>query len=86
MGGGGLRRAHVVAIARGGVADELSVDLSAARLGVLERLEHDDAAARAEDKAVAVLIERARGDGRLVVVLARECLTWARGREHGPRA
>ena len=58
------RRHHVVAVRGGAVADDLAVDAGAARLGVLELLEHDDAGAAGDDEAVAVLVIGARGDRR----------------------
>ena len=63
-----LRRSgDVVGIARQAVADHLGVDVRAARLGVLEVLQHDDAGALAHHEAVAVLVVGARGLLRLIV-------------------
>ena len=67
--GGG--RGDVVGIARQAVADQLGVDLGAARFGVLERFEHHDAGALAHHEAVAVLVIGARGALRLVVESGR---------------
>ena len=58
------RRGDVVGVARQAVADDLGIDLGAARLGVLVFLEHDDAGALAHDEAVAVLVVGARGARR----------------------
>ena len=63
------RRGDVVGVAGQAVADHLGIDLGAARLGVLELLEHDDAGALAHDEAVAVPVVGARGLlGRVVEV------------------
>ena len=62
-------RSDVVAVARETVAGELRIDARAARLGVFEFFEHDDAGAFAEHKAIALFIERARC--ALGVVVAR---------------
>ena len=43
------------------VALDLGEDVRAARLGVLELLQHDDARALAHDEAIALLVPRARG-------------------------
>ncbi len=71
------RRGDVVGIARQAVADDLGVDAGAARLRVLEFLEHDDAGALAHDEAVAVAVLGARGACRLVVE-ARSTAPWRR--------
>ncbi len=47
------RRHHVVAVGGGAVADDLAVDLGAARLGVLQLLQHQNAGAAGDDEAVA---------------------------------
>ena len=57
------RRHHVVAVRRRAVADDLGIDLGAARLGVLELLQHQHAGAAGDDEAVAVDVIGARGDG-----------------------
>ena len=59
-----LRRTahHVEAVGRRAVADDLAIDLGAARLGVLEFLEHQDAGAAGDDEAVAVLVVGAARD------------------------
>ena len=49
------RRGDVIGVAGQAVADDLGVDLGAARLGVFELFQHDDAGALAHDEAVAVL-------------------------------
>ena len=63
------RRHHVGAVGGGAVADDLGVDLGAARAGALELLEHQDAAAAGDHEAVAVLVVgAARPLGRVVVL------------------
>ena len=57
----GVRGGDVIGVARQAVADDLGIDLRAARLGVLIFLEHDDARALAHDEAVAVLVVGAAG-------------------------
>ena len=52
---------------RDAVAEELGVDLRAACLRVLERLEHDDRPGLAHDEAVTFCVERARAALRVVV-------------------
>ncbi len=53
--GGRLR--HVEGIATHTVTGKLGVDVSAARLGMFQRLQDDDARALADNEAVALLIE-----------------------------
>ena len=48
---------HVVGVGGVAVAGDLTVNPRAARLGVLEGLQHDDAGAFAHDEAVAVGVE-----------------------------
>src|SRR5262249_57983920 len=48
-------------------ADRVGLALGAAALGVLERLEYYDACALAHHEAVALLVPRTRGLGRIVV-------------------
>ena len=55
------RRGDVVGVAGQAVADDLGIDLGAARLGVLQLFENDDAGALAHDEAVAVAVIGARG-------------------------
>ena len=55
------RRGDVIGVARQAVADHLGIDARAARLGVLQLFQHDDAGALAHDEAVAVLVVGARG-------------------------
>ena len=50
-------------------AGDLGEDRRTAPLGMLGRLDHEDAGRLAEDEAVAVRVERARGAGRVVVAL-----------------
>src|SRR6185295_3561553 len=51
------RRLHHVVPVRGrAVADQLAIDARPARLGVTEFLQHDDASAAGNHKAVAVLV------------------------------
>ena len=57
----------MVGVAGQAVADHFGVDLGAARLGVLQLLQHDDAGALAHHEAVAVLVVGTRGLLRLVV-------------------
>ena len=52
----GGRRRDVIGVARHAVADQLGIDLGAARLGVLVFFQHDDAGALAHDETVAVLV------------------------------
>ena len=54
-------RHHVVAVRGRAVADDLAVDLRAARLGVLQFLQHQHAGAAGDDEAVAVHVIGARG-------------------------
>ena len=56
----GVRRGHVIGIARQAVTQNLGVNLRAARLGVLVFLEADDARAFAHHEAVAALVIRTR--------------------------
>ena len=55
------RRGDVIGVARQAVTDDLGIDLRAARLGVLQLFEHDDAGALAHDEAVAVPVVGTRG-------------------------
>ena len=64
-------RGDVEGVAGEAVADHLGVDLRAARLGVLQLLEHQGAGALAHDEAVAVLVIGARAPGRVVVEVGR---------------
>ena len=52
------------------VADDFAINVRAALFGVFQFLEHEDARAFAHDKAVAVLVERARGVLGIVVARA----------------
>ena len=63
---------EVPRVGRRAVADDLGVDLRAARLGVLEVLEHQRAGALAEHEAVARLVERPR-DRLESLALAAAC-------------
>ena len=76
------RRGDVIGVARHAVADDLGVDLGAARFGVLELLEHDDAGAFAHDEAVAVLVIGAR---RLLGPIVEAGRQRAAGGEAGDR-
>ena len=62
----------MIGVAGQAVADEFGVDSRAARLRVLEFLEHDAARALAHDEAVAVAIVGARGLLRPVVEAGRQ--------------
>ena len=61
------RRGDVVRIGAHAVAGELAVDARAARLGVLELLEHQHARALAQHEAVAVDVPGAAGRRGIVV-------------------
>jgi len=63
LGGGG----DVIGIARQAVARHLGIDFGAARLGVLEFLEHQNARTHAHDEAVAILVIGTRTARRLIV-------------------
>ena len=60
----GRRQRDVRGVGRGAVAHELRQRIGAARLGVLERLEDQHAAALADHEAVAAAVERAGGARR----------------------
>ena len=60
---------HVLAVGTGAEADQFAEDLGAARLRVLQALEHQGAAAAGDDEAVAIRVVGARGALRRVVVL-----------------
>ena len=75
-------RGDVIGVAGQAVADDLGIDLRAARLGVLIFLEHHDAGALAHHEAVAVLVVGPRGLGRRFVEAGRQR---ARGAEAGHR-
>ena len=61
---------HVIRVAVCAAAQQLRVDPGAARLRVLQALEHEHAGALAEDEAVAALVPRPRRGGGVVVALA----------------
>ena len=61
------RRRDVEGVGAGAVADHLAEDAGAAGLGVLERLQHQDAGALRHHEAVAVAVERAARPLGLVV-------------------
>src|SRR5438132_131773 len=63
----GLRFGDVPGVAGDAAAHHLGEDAGAPSPGVFLRLHHDSAGALAEDEAVAVAIEGARGPRRLVV-------------------
>src|SRR5579871_376231 len=65
-------RGQVIGVAGHAVTDDLGIDFGAARLGVLQLFEHEHAGAFAHDKAVAALVPRPRGGGRVVVVAGRQ--------------
>ena len=67
-----MRRGDVIGVARQAIADDLGINLGAARLGVLIFLEHDDAGALAHHEAVAILVIGAAGLFRLVVEIGAE--------------
>ncbi len=62
----------MVGVARHAVADDLGVDLGAARLGMLQRFQDDDAGALAHDETVAVLVVGARGGAGTIVEARRQ--------------
>ena len=66
------------------VADQLGIDLGAARAGVLELLEHHDAGALAHHEAVAILVIGARGPRRLVVEAGRQRAAGREARDRDP--
>ncbi len=53
-----VRVDHVLGVGRHAVADDLGEDLGAARLGVLQGFQHEDAGAFAQNRSVALLGER----------------------------
>ena len=61
------RRDHVEAVGGGAIADDFAIDARAARLGMLELFQHQDARAAGDDEAVAVLVVGARGMLRRLV-------------------
>ena len=63
----GCGRGDVVGVGRAAAAEQLGVDAGAARAGVLEFFEDEDAGPFAEDEAVAVLVEGPAGALRVVV-------------------
>ena len=64
-----MRSGDVVSVASVAAARDVSVNMRAARLGVLLGLEHQSSAALADNKAVARYVKRA-ARGRGVVVAA----------------
>ena len=68
------RRGDVIGVARQAVADELGINLRAARLGMLVDLEHHAARALAHDETVAIAIIGARGLLRPIVESGRKRL------------
>ena len=76
------RRGDVVGVAGQAVADDLGIDLGAARLGMFQLFEDDDAGALAHDEAVAVAVIGTRGLFGRVVAIGRER---AAGGEAGER-
>src|SRR5437588_8241003 len=62
------RRRHVVGVCRDAVSCDLTVNLRATRLGVLQFLYHHNACAFAHYKTVAVTVEGPRSALRLIVV------------------
>ena len=60
---------HVMAVRRRAIAEHFSVDGRAARFRPLILFEHHNARAAGNDEAVAVLVERARGHRRAVVIV-----------------
>ena len=80
------RRGDVIRIGRVAVADQLAVDVRAARPRVVQSFQDDDPRAFGHDEAVAVLVERPAGPGRLVVAAAERLHvleTGQRHRDHG---
>ncbi|MNS72848.1 hypothetical protein D3C72_1062680 [compost metagenome] len=63
----GVRGGHVERVATHAEANQLRIDLGAACLGRLILLEHHHAGTLAQHEAVAVLVPRTRGCGRIVV-------------------
>ena len=76
------RRGDVIGVAGQAVADDLGIDFRAARLGVLQLFEDDDAGALAHDEAVAVAVIGPRRLFRRVVALGGQR---AAGGEAGER-
>ena len=69
------RRARdMIAVRVRAVADKLCVDMRTARLGVFERLEHDQPCALAHDEPRAVLVKGTRSVRRIVIVIRAERL------------
>ena len=63
---------HVGAVGGHAIADQLGMDVRAARNGVVVVLQHQHAAATGDDEAVAVLVVRTRGAGRGLVEAGRQ--------------
>src|SRR5690606_21926877 len=78
------RRDHVKAVGGGAVADDLGIDLGAARLGVLQLLHHHDAGSAGDDEAVAVGVIGTGGFLRRVVVPGGEGAHGVEAHGHGP--
>src|SRR3546814_3389338 len=66
------------------VGRDLAVDLGAARLGVLQFLQHQDTTAAGNDEAVTVAVVGAAGPGRLVVVSAGQRAHGVEQHREGP--
>ena len=60
------RRSDMVGIACRSVSHELSIDLRASRLRVLQRLENNDTGTLAQNKSVPVLVKRAGSMLRII--------------------
>ena len=63
----GMGVGDAVGVGGGAVAENFAVDFRAAGFGVIELFEHEHAGAFAEDEAIAIFIEGARGFGGSVV-------------------
>src|SRR3546814_6215281 len=66
------------------VGRDLAVDLGAARLGVLQFLQHQDTTAAGNDEAVTVAVVVAAGPGRLVVVSSGQLAHGVEQHREGP--
>ena len=78
------RRGDVISVARHAVADHLGIDRGAARLGVLQLLEHHDARPLAHHEAVAVAVIGTRRALGRVVEMRRKRARGGKARERQP--
>ncbi len=72
---------NVEGIAGQAVTDHFGIDLGAARLGVLEFLEHNDPCTLAHDETVSILVIGTRGRLRIVVARRRQSLAGGKAGE-----